>query len=61
MADILTELGEEEQRKQKLAEVEAEKENKALQRVAQEKALQGFEKLEIRPVRATAVCEPHGN
>jgi DNA repair protein SbcC/Rad50 len=46
MADILTELGEEEQRKQKLAETEASRDQTARQRAAQETALQGFERLE---------------
>ncbi len=47
LGEILTELGEEEQRRQALKAAESEKESVSLQREAHEKTLQGYEKLEV--------------
>lgn len=45
LGEIITELGEEEQRKQKLAELESARDQAAQQRAAQETGLQGYERL----------------
>ncbi len=47
LGEIIAELAEEETRKQELQQIETEKEAVSKQRAAQEKTLQGYEKLEV--------------